>query len=63
MSNLLPLLLLDAHGRIVCVIVVIAVFVLLSVLRKPRLQCPRCQTINRPGARYCAQCGARLNTP
>ena len=63
MSNLLPLLLADGNSRIVCVIFVIAAFVLLSVLRRPRRQCPRCRTINRPLARYCAQCGTRLNTP
>ena len=34
-----------------------------SVLRKPHHHCPRCRTVNRPQARYCAQCGARLNTP
>ena len=63
MSNLLPLLLLDANGRIVCVIFAVAAFVLLSILRKPRRHCPRCRTLNRPQARYCAQCGTRLNTP
>jgi predicted amidophosphoribosyltransferase len=63
MSTVLHSLLLDANGRMVCVIFVIAAFVLLSVLRKPHHCCPRCRTVNRPQARYCAQCGARLNTP
>ncbi|MHC4063098.1 MAG: zinc-ribbon domain-containing protein [Planctomycetota bacterium] len=47
----------------ICVFVVVGVFVVLGLARKPHRRCPRCQTLNRPPARYCAHCGARLNVP
>jgi len=30
---------------------------------KPRMQCAHCQTENRPGRRFCAECGAPLALP
>ncbi len=54
-------ILLEANGRLLCVVSVIAVFLILGLAKRPSRKCPRCRTLNRPAARYCAQCGARLN--
>ena len=56
-------ILLRSNGRILCVVVLIAGFLILGLAKRPSRKCPRCQTLNRPPARYCAQCGARLKHP
>ena len=57
-----------------CVFLVLPALVIIMVVRSGRSQggrrfgrpglssrtCPRCSTVNRPVARYCANCGLRL---
>ncbi len=56
-------MLLDGNGHIVCAASVIAVFVILGLTKRTRRRCPRCHTLNRPPARFCAECGAKLSQP
>ena len=56
-------ILLLSNGQAVCVFFVVAAFLALGLARKPHRRCARCQTLNRPPARYCAHCGARLSVP
>ncbi len=61
MPSILLDILLNGNGRLLCVVSVIAVFLILGLAKRPSRKCPRCRTLNRPAARYCAQCGAGLN--
>jgi len=63
MATLLLAILLEANAKFLCVVFVVASFVAVGLCRRPNRACPRCHTINRPPARYCAHCGARLNRP
>ena len=46
-----------------CGMLVVGVNVLVGLFKKTSHLCLRGRTMNRPAARYCAQCGARLRTP
>ncbi len=51
------------HSRIVFYLLGVLIVVLIlftTAARSPRRQCPRCQAVNRPNARYCAFCGQKL---
>jgi len=34
-----------------------------TAAKSPNRPCPRCRTVNRPMARYCAHCGHQLDKP
>jgi len=38
-----------------------AIVFLATSARRGRGRCPKCRRINRQGAKFCAQCGARLS--
>ncbi len=63
MASLLARFFLIGPDRIVCVVVVVAFLIAMVAARRPHRRCNRCHLINRPPARYCAHCGARLNVP
>jgi hypothetical protein len=61
--SLLLEILLRSDGRILCVVFVVALFVVIGLAKRPSRKCPRCKTLNRPPAEFCAQCGAKLGPP
>ena len=42
-------------------VIVVTLVIFSTSARTPNPQCPRCQKINRPMARYCAHCGRKLD--
>ncbi len=63
MASLLASSFLIGPDKFVCVVVVAALVMAMAAARRPHRRCNRCHLINRPPARYCAHCGARLNVP
>lgn len=56
-------ILMSGNGGFVCFMVLVGFFVVAAIVRKTRRACPRCRMVNRSQARYCAQCGTKLNRP
>lgn len=44
-------------------VIVVCLVIFTTAAKSPRQQCPHCREINRPDARFCAQCGHKLVKP
>lgn len=51
------------HEQFLFVVIVAVIVFLATSTRRKRVQCRGCKEVNRPGAVYCAQCGAKLRSP